>query len=84
MGQLVSLELYREKQLNKQDNEIKRLQAELNELIENMGGITTGPICQVTSVYNEQYSAMDSLHILTNPAMWYNFEYLVQDTKNEK
>ena len=80
MGQLINLGLYRKKKDIEEDNEIKRLQSELNELLESMGGITTGP---VTSVYNEDY-LFDSLYTLNNPAMWYNFEYLQQNTENEK
>lgn len=77
MGQLINLGLYREK---KEDSEINRLQTELNELIEDMGGITTGP---VIPVYSEDY-LFDSLYTLNNPAMWYNFGYLQQNTENEK
>ena len=76
MGELIDLALYRE---SLKDNEIKDLQAELNQLIQDMGGIDVTPT-MITSGYSE----LDSLYVLNNPSMWYNFEYLAQDIKDGK
>jgi hypothetical protein len=76
MGELIDLASYRERQ---EDNEIKGLQAELNRLIEDMGGIDVAPM-MITSGHPE----FDSLYVLNNPSMWYNFEYLSQDINDGK
>ena len=76
MGELIDLALYKRCQ---EDNEIKDLQAELNLLIEDMGGIDVAPV-MITSGYPE----FDSLYVLSNPSMWYNFEYLAQDMNDGK
>ena len=76
MGELIDFESYKNRH---DESEIKKLQSELNDLIEEMGGATTGPIMSVS-----EYPSIDSLYVLNNPSMWYSFEYLAQDVEDEK
>ena len=60
MGELISLEDYRAKKKSEEEGEIAALQAELRDLIKDMGGIHMVPIMY------DMYSGVDSLLSVTS------------------